>query len=80
MDNASGAGTVRFPSKHAFNSAKVFSATKMNDRSALGDTITTWMQANSNFEVTEIYVTQSSDEAFHCLAMTVFYYDPTADS
>ena len=80
MDNASGAGTVRFSSEHSFNSVKVFSATMMNDRSALGDTITTWLKENPSFEITEIYVTQSSDEAFHCLAMTVFYYAPEAEA
>ena len=78
MENASGTGTVRFESKHKFNSAKVFSATMMNDRSMLGDTITEWMRDNPTFEITEIVVTQSSDEAFHCLAMTVFFYDPDA--
>jgi hypothetical protein len=80
MDNGSGTGTVKFESKNAFNSAKVFSATMMNDRAMLGETITEWMRANPSFVVTEIFVTQSSDEAFHCLAMTVFYYDPSADS
>ena len=78
MEHASGKGTVRFESSNSFNSAKVFSATMMNDRSMLGETITEWMQANPAFEVTEIYVTQSSDEAFHCLAMTIFFYDPAA--
>jgi hypothetical protein len=78
MENASGKGTVIFETSHTFNSAKVFSATMMNDRGMLGETITEWMQANPRFEVTEIYVTQSSDEAFHCLAMTIFFYDPTA--
>lgn len=76
MENASGTGTVRFDSEHKFNSAKVFSATMMNDRSMLGDTITDWMKAHPSYEITEIFVTQSSDEAFHCLAMTVFFYNP----
>jgi hypothetical protein len=78
MENASGTGTVRFDSKRTFNSAKVFSATMMNDRSVLGETITVWMKAHPSYEITEIFVTQSSDEAFHCLAMTIFFYDPEA--
>ncbi len=78
MENASGHGTIKFESSHSFNSAKVFAATMMNDRNKLGETITDWMQENPSFEVTEIYVTQSSDEAFHCLAMTIFFYDPAA--
>ncbi len=78
MDNASGTGAVKFANEHSFNSAKVFSATMMNDRGKLGETITAWITEHPSFEITEIVVTQSSDEAFHCLAMTVFYYDPNA--
>lgn len=78
MDSDSGTGTVKFNDKHNFSSVKVFSATMMNDRSRLGETVTDWIRSNPGFEVTEICVTQSSDEAFHCLAMTVFYYDPSA--
>jgi hypothetical protein len=78
MDNASGTGSVKFSIEHSFNSAKVFSATMMNDRGKLGETITYWIDENPAFEITEIVVTQSSDEAFHCLAMTVFFFDPNA--
>ena len=78
MDNASGTGTVKFESQESFNSARVFSATMMNERGKLGDLVTSWMSEHPEYEITEIVVTQSSDEAFHCLAMTVFYYDPAA--
>ena len=78
MDNVSGSGIVRFE-KRDFNSVKVFSATMMNDRGKLGDVVTDWIQSNPSFQITEIFVTQSSDEAFHCLAMTVFYYDPSGE-
>ena len=56
-----------------FNAVKVFSATMFKDRDQLGEQVTSWMAANPRHEVTEIRVTQSSDESFHCITMTVFY-------
>jgi len=53
---------------------KIFSATKMRDRDALGESITEWIRAHPELEVFEKIVTQSSDAEFHCLAITVFYY------
>ena len=70
-------GKVTFNTSVAFNSVKVFSATMMQDRENLGEVITEWLQSHPSYEITEIIVTQSSDEAFHCLALTVFYYDPS---
>ena len=70
-------GKATFNTSVAFNSVKVFSATMMQDRENLGEVITEWLQSHPSYEITEIIVTQSSDEAFHCLALTVFYYDPS---
>jgi hypothetical protein len=56
-----------------FNGVKVFSATMFADRDRLGDRVTDWIAANSHLKVTEMVVTQSSDAAFHCIAITVFY-------
>lgn len=56
-----------------FNGIKVFSATLFNERQLLGDKVTAWIADNPRNEVTEIIVTQSSDAAFHCIALTVFY-------
>ncbi len=78
MDTGSGTGKVRFSSETNFTGAKVFSATMMADRTRLGETVTTWIQANPTLQIREIIVTQSSDEAFHCLSMTVFFFDPDA--
>jgi len=47
----------------------------VSDREQLGDKITNWIQSNDHCEVREIVVTQSSDEAFHCIAITVFYWE-----
>lgn len=59
----------------AFNGVKVFSATMVADRDMLGEKVTAWMSANPDKKVTNVVVTQSSDEAFHCIAITVFYFE-----
>lgn len=56
-----------------FNGVKVFSATMFQDRERLGDKVTDWLNNNSDAEIIDIVVTQSSDVAFHCVAITVFY-------
>ena len=70
--NQSGQLTLRRDVK--FNGVKVFSATMVADRDQLGEKVTAWMQReSSSTKVTDIVITQSSDEAFHCIAITVFY-------
>lgn len=61
-----------------FNGCKVFSATMVEQRQQLGETVTTWLAAHPTYEVADIMVTQSSDQAFHCIAITVWYLDPVA--
>lgn len=56
-----------------FDSVKVFSATKHQDREVLGETITRWLNEHPGIEVVDKIVSQSSDSAFHCLAITIFY-------
>ena len=70
--NTSGKLTLRNDVK--FNGVKVFSATMVADRDQLGEKVSAWMNNNSHLKVTDMIVTQSSDEAFHCIAITVFYY------
>lgn len=67
--------TVRARLGHAvgFNGVKVFSATMSHDREVLGEKVTTWIQGHPDITVVEALVTQSSDDAFHCLAITLFY-------
>ena len=60
-----------------FTAVKVFSATMAAERDQLGEKITNWLAANPGVRVVDKIVTQSSDEAFHCLAITLFY-DPPA--
>jgi hypothetical protein len=56
-----------------FNGVKVFSATMAQEREHLGEKVTDWIRKNSHLEIVDTVVTQSSDEAFHCIAITVFY-------
>ena len=56
-----------------FSGAKVFFATKARDRDALGEKITDWIRANPAIRIVSKTVTQSSDSAFHCIAVTLFY-------
>ncbi len=74
--NTSGKLTLRTDVK--FNGVKVFSATMVADRDQLGEKVSAWMQSNPHLKVTDIVVTQSSDEAFHCIAITVFYWEEPA--
>ena len=54
---------------------KVFSATKARDRGELGAAITRWLEDHEEIEILDTVVTQSSDSAFHCLTITIFYND-----
>ena len=64
--------------KRPFNAVKVFSATMAPERDNLGDKVTAWLRTHPNCQVTDTIVTQSSDAAFHCLAITVFYWEEQA--
>lgn len=61
-----------------FNGVKVFSATMFSDRAVLGERVTEWLAAHPDYTVVEIVQTQSSDEAFHCIALSLFYLDTRA--
>lgn len=56
-----------------FTGIKVFSTTLARDREQMGETITKWLKENSNVEIVDKIVTQSSDKEFHCLTITLFY-------
>ena len=61
---------------HPFNGVKVFSATMAQERDQLGEKVTRWLDANPRVKIVDKIVTQSSDEAFHCLAITLFFNEP----
>ncbi len=58
-----------------FNGVKIFSATMAQERETLGEKVTAWIREHPQCQVVDTIVTQSSDEAFHCLAITVFYLE-----
>ena len=61
--------------QNRFNGVKVFSATMAQERDQLGEKITVWLRDRPNVKIVDKIVTQSSDEAFHCLAITLFFTD-----
>jgi len=69
------AGQITLRKDVKFNGVKVFSATMVADRDQLGEKVTAWIAGNKEKKVTDIVITQSSDEAFHCIAITVFYWE-----
>jgi hypothetical protein len=56
-----------------FTGVKVFSATKAKDREELGENVTRWLKSNSDLEVVDRVVCQSSDNEFHCYTLVLFY-------
>jgi hypothetical protein len=62
----------------SFTSVKVFSATKAKDRQELGERVTRWLGEHPDASIVDTVVTQSSDQEFHCLTITVFYDDVAA--
>jgi len=73
--NSNATGSLSGGKPVKFNGVKVFSATMVADRDQLGEKITAWMASHPQCRVTDVVVTQSSDEAFHCLAITVFFWE-----
>ncbi len=59
-----------------FNGVKVFSATKQKEREQLGEMVTFWLkERGGGIEIVDKVVTQSSDDEYHCLTITLFYRD-----
>jgi len=58
-----------------FNGVEVFTASMRADREALGERITRWIADHPAYTLAEINITQSSDASFHCVSITVFYYE-----
>ena len=78
MMQSQSAGSLLVRPGVSFNAVKVFSATMFADRDQLGEKVTRWVAEHPHVQVTEMVVTQSSDASFHCIAITVFYREPTA--
>lgn len=59
---------------NAFDGVKVFSSTMFAEREMLGEKVTRWITDHKKtIEIVDVCVTQSSDQAYHCTAISVFY-------
>jgi len=52
---------------------KVFTATKAKERDLLGNQITQWLKESGGVEILSKQTTQSSDNEYHCLTVTIVY-------
>jgi len=52
---------------------KVFTATKAKEREELGESVSLWLRQNGCPEILDTQFTQSSDNDYHCLSITVIY-------
>jgi hypothetical protein len=51
---------------------KVFSATMARERETLGERVTDWLKTHPELHLVDRVVSQSSDNEFHCLSITLF--------
>jgi folate-dependent tRNA-U54 methylase TrmFO/GidA len=56
----------------AFSTVKVFSCTLARDREQFGERITEWLKQHPELTPVDTVVSQSSDQEFHCLTVTLF--------
>ena len=73
MGTSSATGKVTLTNDVHFNGVRVFSATMMAEREQLGERVTDWLRQHPEIKPVDVVVTQSSDQQFHCVAITVFY-------
>jgi hypothetical protein len=66
----------------AFTGVKVFCATMVAQRQTLGEAVTAWLEdaraRRPGFQVVDIMIRQSSDKAFHCISILVFFNEDLA--
>jgi hypothetical protein len=55
-----------------YDRVEVFSGTRARERVALGDRITEFLENNPAWDVVDVKICQSSDNAFHCLTIVLF--------
>lgn len=65
--------SVVFAPHVAFDSVRVFTSSMHHVRAVLGDHVSGWIAEHPHDRVTEIAVMQSSDSAYHCYSIIVFY-------
>lgn len=65
------------PGKSMFNGVKIISATMIAQRQMLGEAVTAWLEdaraRRPGFQLVDVQVMQSSDEAFHCISFVITF-------
>lgn len=56
----------------ALTAVKVFSTTMARDRELMGERITEWLRLHPELHVIDRVVSQSSDNEYHCVSVTLF--------
>lgn len=56
-----------------FTGVKVFTTTLARDREVMGEAVGRWIAEHPELETVDRDVRQSSDSAFHCLSIVVYY-------
>lgn len=56
-----------------FTGVKVFSATKAREREELSENVNRWIKSNTDLEIVDRVVRQSSDNEFHCYSLILFF-------
>ena len=63
--------------KSAFNGVHVIAATMFQQRQTLGEQVTEWLEnaakTRPGFQLVDMVVRQSSDEAYHCISIIIFF-------
>lgn len=66
----------------AFNGVKIISATMVEQRRTLGEQVTQWLEnarrERPGFEVVDIVIRQSSDDAYHCISAVILFVEAVA--
>ena len=61
----------------AFNGIHVIAATMFQQRQTLGEQVTAWLEdaakTRPGFQLIDIVVRQSSDDAYHCTSIIIFF-------
>lgn len=77
MQTRDGRGSPRYSARMGgFSAVKVFSTTMAREREQLGERITTWLLGHPELRVVDRVVTQTSDNEYHCLSVTLFLAGP----
>jgi len=61
------------PRCQPFDGVEIWSMTKPTERQQLGRHITSWLCANKHCSVVDVQISQSSDNAYHCVTVFLFW-------